>query len=66
VQAFKSLFEFFEKVTCIILAVMVDYNYFMCAGIGLGKRTWKVFRQVCGFIPGTDNYTNRMLLRIIL
>jgi hypothetical protein len=62
-QAFESFFKLFQQVTGIILAVMIDHDHFMGAGVGLGERARQVFSQVGRFIPCTDNHAYGVLLR---
>jgi len=61
-KSFEGLFEFVEKEAGIILAIVIDHDHFVGAGVGLNKGAREVGDKAGGFIPGADDDADGMLL----
>ena len=61
-KAFEGLFEFIQEESGLVLAVVVDDDDLVGAGIGLGQGAWQMGNELVGLVAGAYNDADRMLL----
>jgi len=64
-ESFEGFFELVEEEAGIVLAVVIDDDHFMGAGIGLYQGSGEVCDKFGGFIPGADDDADGVLLGLI-
>lgn len=61
-KAFEGLFEFVQEESGLVLAIVVDDDDLVGAGIGLGQGSRQMGNELVGLVTGADNDADRMLL----
>jgi len=61
-EAFEGLFEFVQEESGLVLAIVVDDDDLMRAGIGLGEGSREMGEELRRFVTGADDDADGMLL----
>ncbi len=63
-ESFEGLFKFIQQEAGIVLAIVIDNDHFMGAGVGLNEGSGEVGDEAGGFISCADDDADGMLLRM--